>query len=59
MGLLEALLAAAFAASWASMLLGIWGLQGWRRMVRLTAAASAVLLLAKLSHDALVKLGLL
>ncbi len=59
MGPLEALLAAAFAASWASMLLGIWGLQGWRRMVRLTAAVSAALLLTKLALDALVRLGLI
>lgn len=59
MGLLEALLTAAFAASWASMLMGVWGLQGWRKMVRLTAAASAILLLAKLTLDALLRLGLI
>ncbi len=56
---LDIALAVAFAASWISMLLGIEGYRGWRRLVRLTAAASATLLIAKLALDTLVRLGIL
>ena len=57
MGLLDAMLAIAFAASWASMLLGVKGLQRWRELVKATAVATTTLLLAKLVIEALEKLG--